>query len=191
MPQVDDRYLLLMQEALKGSQSAARELIGHYEPYLLETIRGKLHRTVRSQFDSLDFSQDVWASFFAVPLEKRVFKDAEHLLNFLTAIARNKVAMIMRQRLMSRKRNVNLERSLDDSQAIDKETLISGQETPSRLAMKDEDWNRFLKGQPLVYQRIFRMLREGHTREEVARELGINVRTVTRVVARYSTETSS
>jgi RNA polymerase sigma factor (sigma-70 family) len=186
MPELDNRFQVLMQEALTGSDGAAQELFEHYEPLLLKAIRMKLNKNVRSKFDSMDFSQDVWASFFAEPPANRVFQDAEHLLNFLVKIARNKVAAAMRQRLILQKHNVNREQSIDDSRRFNKEDLPAAQATPSQIVMTNEDFNTFLKKQPLVYQRIFVMLRSGHSHEQIAEQLGINVRTVERVVAKFA-----
>jgi len=186
MPLADDRFHVLMNEALSGSDTAAQELFERYEPVLRRAIRMKLHAKVRSKFDSMDFSQDVWASFFAEPAEKRIFKDAEHLVNFLTKIARNKVAEAIRQRMILQKHNVNREQSLDDSRFFDKEALVSDQPTPSHMFMTNEDWSAFLSKQPPVYRRIFMLIRDGHTHVQIAQQLSISVRTVERVVAKFA-----
>ena len=89
----------------------------------------------------------------------------------------------MRQRLTIQKYDVNREQSLDDPRRMLKEHLVAREPTPSYVAMSKEEWNAFLRRQPLVYRRIFILLRDGHTHEQIAAELGINVRTVGRVVA--------
>src|SRR5882724_4971958 len=72
MPRTDEEFHDLMQKVLTGSQEAAQELFRDYEPYLLFAIRRKLDKRMRSKFDSADFAQDVWASFFETP-DKRTF----------------------------------------------------------------------------------------------------------------------
>jgi RNA polymerase sigma-70 factor (ECF subfamily) len=188
MPQEDDQFHELMRKAMAGSDAAARELFAKYELVLLQAIRRKLNKKVRSKFDSQDFAQDVWASFFTEPAEKRVFEKPENLLAFLTALAKNKVAEAMRQRLTIQKYDVRRERSLDDSRIMLKEQLVARQPTASYVAMTKEEWNTFLSKQPLVYRRIFILLRDGHTHEQIATELGINVRTIGRVVAKATNE---
>lgn len=184
----DDQFHELMQKTMAGCDAAAHELFRNFEPVLLQAIRRKLNKKVRSKFDSVDFAQDVWASFFAEPAEKRVFEKPENLLAFLTTLAKNKVAEAMRQRLTIQKYDVNREQSLDDSRAMLKENLIARGPTASYIAMTKEEWNAFLRKQPLVYRRIFILLRDGHTHEQIASELGINVRTVGRIVSKATIE---
>jgi RNA polymerase sigma factor (sigma-70 family) len=188
MRQHEDEFHELMKKAMAGDDAAARLLFENYELVLLQAIRRKLNKKVRSKFDSEDFAQDVWVSFFAEPAEKRRFDKPENLLAFLTKLAKNKVAEAMRQRLTIQKYNVRREQSLDDSRMMLKECLVAHQPTASFVAMTKEEWNAFLRKQPLVYRRIFILLRDGHTHEQIAAELGINVRTIGRVVAKASTE---
>lgn len=188
MVPAEDQFHVLMRQAMTGSEAAARQLFEKYEPVLLQAIRRKLNKKVRSKFDSADFSQDVWASFFAQPSEKRIFEKPENLLAFLTVLAKNKVAEAMRQRLTTQKYNVNREQSLDDSRVMQKDHLAAQQATPSHIAMTKEEWSDFLRKQPLVYRRIFILLRDGHTHEQIAVEIGVSVRTVERIVAKAITE---
>jgi DNA-directed RNA polymerase specialized sigma24 family protein len=183
----DEPFQVLMRKAIAGSETAAQKLFEEYEVVLLHAIRRKLSKKVRSKFDSIDFAQDVWASFFAQPPEKRVFDSPENLLAFLTTLAKNKVAESMRQRLTIQKYNVDREQSLHDPRVIRRNDLVARGPTASQIAMTKEEWNVFLRRQPLVYQRIYILLREGHTHAQIATELGINVRTVERAVARVST----
>jgi len=63
-------FSLLLEQARAGSDSAARELIERFGPFILRVIRNRLDPRLRSIFDSADFSQAVWASFFAMPAQK-------------------------------------------------------------------------------------------------------------------------
>jgi hypothetical protein len=75
-----------------GDEAAARELLRRYEAEVRLVVRRQLPRLLRSRFDSLDFLQSVWGSFF-----KRVrggpaeFEDSRHLVAFLARAAKNKV----------------------------------------------------------------------------------------------------
>src|SRR5262249_33295641 len=156
------------------------KLFHDYGPLLLRAIRKRLTKRIRSKFDSTDFAQDVWASFYARERDNCRFQSPEDLLAFLTKVAHNKVAEKTRQPLKLQKYNVTREQSMDDSTKFDRERLIGNQPTPSYIAMSQEEWNEFLRKQPLVYRRIFILLREGKTRAEIAEEIGISVRTVQR-----------
>ncbi len=75
-----------------GDQQAAGELLGRYEAEVRLVVRRQLPRMLRSRFDSVDFLQSVWGSFFhrvrTVPTE---FEDGRHLVAFLARAAKNKV----------------------------------------------------------------------------------------------------
>src|SRR4051794_15485658 len=68
-----------------GDEEAARELLARYEAEVRLVVRRQLPRLLRSRFDSLDFLQSVWGSFFhrvrtTGPAE---FEDSRHLVAFL------------------------------------------------------------------------------------------------------------
>ena len=75
-----------------GDEDAARELLTRYEAEVRLVVRRQLPRMLRSRFDSVDFLQSVWGSFFhrvrTVPTE---FEDGRHLVAFLARAAKNKV----------------------------------------------------------------------------------------------------
>ena len=54
-------------------------------------MRRVLSPELRSKFDSLDFVQWVWLSFFRVRDKADRFERPEHLVKFLAGMARNKV----------------------------------------------------------------------------------------------------
>src|SRR5207302_11148775 len=128
-------------------------------PYILHAVRKKLHKELRPRFDSHDFVQDVWASFFADLPQERDFHGPENLINFLTQIAKNKVGMAVRQRLVLQKNNVNREQSLHNRGLDDRENLVASDPTPSALAIGREEWERLLQAQPPVYRRILILVR--------------------------------
>ena len=184
MPEPNEEFQELMRRVVERSDGAARELLQRYEPYLLFAIRRRLNRRMRSKFDSLDFAQDVWASFFTSPAEGRTFQSPRDLAAFLARVARNKVIDAVRQRLLTKKRDLQREQSLDDSRCFDKERLTGPEATPSTLAGREEQWAQYVGNQPLVYQRILLRLREGATLDTIAGELNISPRTVRRVATR-------
>ena len=92
-----------------GDDGAARELLNRYEAEVRLVVRRQLPRLLRSRFDSLDFLQSVWGSFFrrmrTAPTE---FEDSRHLVAFLARAAKNKVIDEYR-RAASRKQNMHRE----------------------------------------------------------------------------------
>jgi RNA polymerase sigma factor (sigma-70 family) len=177
----------LMQQVLVGSDEAAAKLLREFEPVLLRAIRRRLDKRLRSKFDSIDFAQDVWASFFAQERAERQFSTAEKLLAFLTTVARNKVMDKSRQRMKLQKFNVKREQSLDDSTKFDRDALPGNQPTPSHIVMSQEEWSEFLRKQPPAHRHIFLLLRDGKSCAEIARELNLHPRYVQRVAERTMT----
>ena len=82
-------FLKRIQE---GDEGAARELLQRYEPEVRLVVRRQLPRLLRSRFDSLDFLQSVWGSFFRRMRDAPTdFEDSRHLVAFLARAAKNKV----------------------------------------------------------------------------------------------------
>ncbi len=175
-------FAVLMARVRAGDAAAMHELVADYGPYLLRAVRMRLHRQMRPKFDSTDFVQDVWASFFADLPRDRPFNLPEELIAFLTRVAQNKVADAARQRLLGQKYNVNRERSLDDSRVGPPPELAARQPTPSTVAMNREEWDRLLQRQPAVYRRILILLSEGKSQSQVAQELNISEKMVSRLI---------
>jgi len=174
----------LMDQVLAGSEEAARDLVALYGPAVLRAVRRQLNQRLRSKFDSEDFVQDVWASFFAAPPRLNNFKTPDDLAGFLVGVARHKVLDAVRQRLQRQRYNLNREQSLHDASRPVRERLIATQPSPSTAAMNKEEWEELLRRQPLVYRRILLKVREGQSPAEIAADQAISERTVRRVIAR-------
>ena len=181
MTQQDAEFADLIKRVQEGSQEAAKELIALYGAHILHAVRNKLHQRLRSKFDSFDFVQDVWASFFTDIPQKRVFKSPEDLVGFLTTVARNKVAQAVRTRMQRQKYNVNREIPLD---RLPEDGLPKAQGSPSEGLKGQEEWLKFLRNQSLVHRRIFLLWREGKSSATIAAEMDISQRTVNRVVSK-------
>jgi len=175
-------FRALMNRALGGSAEAARELQEKYGSYIFRAVRRRLSRTLRPKFDSLDFVQDVWASFFTGPQVDMRFETPEGLAAFLAKVARNKVVEAFRQRMQGQKYNVNRENSLDGSAAFQVERLVGADPTGSQLAVANEAYEGLTRGQPDHYRRILELLQQGHTHQEIAEALGLNEKTIRRLI---------
>src|SRR5215469_15020832 len=95
-----------------GDEGAARELLSRFEAEVRLVVRRQLPRLLRSRFDSLDFLQSVWGSFFRrMRSDPTEFEDSRHLVAFLARAAKNKVIDEYR-RAASRKHNMHREEPL-------------------------------------------------------------------------------
>jgi RNA polymerase sigma-70 factor (ECF subfamily) len=178
----------LMQRLRDGSEEAARELLERYGDHILRVVRRKLHRRLRAKFDSVDFVQAVWASFFADGPQRYAFDRPQALIAFLVTLAQNKVVDAVRQRFVLQKHNVNRERALDGSVAAQAAGVSARDPSPSQVAVANDEWRRLLAELPARYQRMLELLRKGYTQREIAAELGVNEKTVRRVLDKLSEE---
>jgi RNA polymerase sigma-70 factor (ECF subfamily) len=169
----------LVKRALEGNKEAAEEVFTVYGSHILCAVRRSMHPRLRTLFDSSDFAQDVWASFFADSPDQHNFDSPEQLIAFLSSMARYKVIDAARSRLGRDKGNVPHEVSLEE---VSEDHFPEVQETPSAHLKAQEEWIAFLRRQPAVYRRIFIMYREGRSAAEIAEELQLNERTVRRVL---------
>jgi RNA polymerase sigma factor (sigma-70 family) len=181
----------LMQRVRDGSPTAIQELLERYEPSVLRIIRETLPDKLRAQFDSVDFTQDVWKSFFPRLPQAATFETGAELAAYLAKIARNKVAGVVKRGLILQKHNANRERSLDDSKRFDQNQLIAPQQSPSEAVMTKENWQEFLKKQPLLYRRVFIEVRRGKSASEIAGELDLHVKTVRGLIRKLKSEFAS
>jgi RNA polymerase sigma factor (sigma-70 family) len=177
-----DEFSVLMERVLTGDEAAAVELLQRYGGAVRLAVRRRLHRRLRTKFDSIDFMQDVWASFFANPPRPEAFEGSDKLIAFLTTVARNKVIDATRQRLVSQQYNITNERSLDRSTPGGPNQVPGLGPTPSQVVTGDDQWSKLMATQPPAYRRILILLRDGKKPTEIAEETGIHRRTVCRVI---------
>jgi len=168
----------LLQEIRAGSEEAAEQFVRRFGETILRVIRGRLEPRLRSQFDSCDFLQDVFTSFFAAPPAPEVFSGPDALLEYLTTMARHKVVDVARQHLFGKRRNLNRETSLDGSSKFKAMEQAGGGPTPSEVVMADERLEGLTQGMPPGHQRIVQLRRLGYTHSEIAAELGLSTRQV-------------
>ena len=171
--------------ARQGSDEAAWDLVEAYGPYVLRTIRRTLSREIRGKFDSEDFAQAVWASFFGSPEQYDGVTEPQQLVGLLAKMARNKVIDEMRRRFQTQKYAVRREQPLADL-ADAPAQLKSRDPTPSQFAMARERWVRLLQDQSDRDRQIIRLKLMGKTHRSIAQQLGVNEKTVKRVLDRLT-----
>ncbi len=171
----------LMQRVRDGSQDAAWQLLQNYGPHVRRVVRRTLRPEMRSRFDSIDFAQAVWASFFAQVKKFSEANDPRQLIAMLVAIAKHKVIDEMRRQMDASKRNISRECRLDEYD----ESLVHPvrrQPTPSEFAIARERWSHMLADKPARDQEILRLRFNGETQRSIAEMLNVSERTVQRVL---------
>jgi RNA polymerase sigma-70 factor (ECF subfamily) len=170
-----------LQRIQAGDESAARELLQRYEPEVRLVVRRQLPRLLRSRFDSLDFLQSVWGSFFRRMRDAPTdFEDSRHLVAFLARAAKNKVIDEYR-RAASLKQDMHREEPLWGDDRRPKE-LADTTDSPSELAQAREILGRLRELLPEERRSILELKAEGLSSRDIGERLGISERTVQRVL---------
>lgn len=171
-----------------GSSDAAWELIDRYSSHVLRFVRRNMHYRLRSKYDSQDFVQMVWASFFRDPRQLKGLTNPGQLIGLLGSMARNKVISEVRRRLQSQHRSVMRETNLDSPDGSN--ALFAKDPTPSSVAIARERWCRLLESQPPHVQTIIERRLAGTTFQEIAIELGLHERTVRKTIEKLLKKSS-
>jgi RNA polymerase sigma factor (sigma-70 family) len=174
----------LMRRVREGSEDAAWELVNQYGASIQRAVRRALNVRLRSKFDSLDFVQVVWNSLFRARDKLDRFNRPEELAAYLVVMARNKVGMEVRRRLMTEKYNIGHEQSLDHLCAKGTVDIPSRQPSPVDVALARERWDRLLKDQPLHYRQIIQLRLQGYTFQSIADIVHLDECTVRRFLKR-------
>jgi RNA polymerase sigma factor (sigma-70 family) len=180
LPNGDNEIAGFLKRIQAGDEAAARELLTRYESEVRLVVRRQLPRLLRSRFDSLDFLQSVWGSFFRkVRSGPAEFEDSRHLVAFLARAAKNKVIDEYR-RAGSRKQDMRREEPLwVDGRAKEVPAEI---DSPSELAQAREVFGRLRALVPEDRRTIVELKAEGLSSRDIGERLGISERTVQRVL---------
>jgi len=164
-----------------GDEAAARELLARYEAEVRLVVRRQLPRLLRSRFDSLDFLQSVWGSFFRrVRTGPAEFEDSRHLVAFLARAAKNKVIDEYR-RAASRKQDMHREEPLWVEGGRPKD-LPADIDSPSEVAQAREVFGRLRDLVPEERRNVLELKAQGLSSKDIGQRLGISERTVQRVL---------
>ncbi len=170
-----------LERIQRGDQDAARELLTRYEPEVRLVVRRQLPRLLRSRFDSLDFLQSVWGSFFRrVRDGATAFEDSRHLVAFLARAAKNKVIDEYR-RAASQKQDMHREEPLWNDHGHPRDLQAEG-DTPSQLAQAAEVLGQLRELVPEERRIVLELKAQDLSSREIALRLGVSERTVQRVI---------
>lgn len=178
MPEHDD-FRTLLDACRRREPGAAAELVHRYLPHVQAAVRRRLVVGMRARFDSVDFAQDVWLSFFRTAIDRADIGDESSLIAYLSRMARLKVAEEHRHQTTQK---VGLGR---ESSLVESEAAPTGREpTPSAAVLADDEWQRLTGRLPDRERQMLRMLRDGHTHADTAAAFGMSEKTVQRLLRR-------
>jgi RNA polymerase sigma factor (sigma-70 family) len=179
-PDEEEELKQFLARIRAGDEDAARELLRRYEAKVRLVVRRQLPKLMRSRFDSQDFVQSIWGSFFRrikdSPLE---LQDAGNLIGFLARAARNKVIDEYR-RASSRKHDMRREESMWEG--AEHRELADAAETASEVAEASEALVQLRGLLPENRREVLELKAAGFSTAEIAARLGLSERTVRRVI---------
>lgn len=183
------RFQLLVKAAQSGSAEAARELHDKYVKYVHKCVRNKMWRSLRTRFDSTDFVQQTWASFFTPGNRLPDFQSPQELIAFLQTVAQRKVLAAGR-RQHNQKADVALEQRIDESSPIAGPHPPAHDPTPSSVAVYHEQYDRLVEQQVPEVREVAELRAQGNTFAEIAASLNIDESTARRFMRRIRRRSS-
>jgi RNA polymerase sigma factor (sigma-70 family) len=180
----DDDFTDLMERARSGDPEAVRDFLDRFEREVRVMVRARLPRKLRPRFDSGDFVQAVWQSFFADKGSGPEFENEAHLRGFLDAVVRNKVQAQHRRLTRTAKHNLAREEPLyvsrGDQQVM--REVASPDPSPSETAQAGDRLEQLMAGFGPREIEVLTLRRQGLTYAEVAERIGMHERSVRRII---------
>jgi DNA-directed RNA polymerase specialized sigma24 family protein len=172
----DEQFNDLLRRATAGDDDAIRDFLSQFEQEVQTMVRSRLPKKLRTQFDSTDFVQTVWQSFF-LDSGCRQFDSIEHL-------RRNKVSEQHRRLTRTEKYDLSREERLyvrRGDREIPRE-VMSPEPSPSQEVQATDRMAQLTAGRSPLEIEVLRLRHQGLTFEEIAQRTGINERTVRRLI---------
>lgn len=184
------RFRALMRQAEAGSEEAAKELYDTYMKYVRFRVRSRLWHRLRSKFDSQDFVQQVWGSFFSNPEGLPDLQTPQDLIAYLQAMAEKKVQQETRHQ-RNLKRNLSLETKVHEDSDMAGPHPATRLPTPSAMAIFEEEYDRLVENQTGTTRAVAQLRYEGNSFEEIAQCLDLNEATARKVLRAMKRRESS
>ena len=179
----DDELAELLRRAKAGENAAIRDFLERFEREVRTMVRCRLPKKLRSQYDSADFVQSVWQSFF-VDSDSREFANVEHLRGFLFGMVRNKVREQHRRLTRTEKYDLAREERLyvrRGDREVPRE-VVSPDPSPSQAVQATDRMAQLTAGRSPLEIEVLTLRRQGLTFAAIAELTGINERTVRRMI---------
>jgi RNA polymerase sigma-70 factor (ECF subfamily) len=184
MDMTNENLSSLIARAKAGDEEAVRGL-KQFEEDIRTMVRIRLPRPLRTQFDSMDFVQAVWQSFFRICKDDpERFEQVHDLRSFLVGVVRHKVFEEHRRRSMTQKYDIGREEPLyirRGNREVPRD-VVATDPTPSQDAQARERLDQIHEGLTPREIEVVDLRRLGLTFEEIAARTGLHERTVRRVI---------
>jgi RNA polymerase sigma factor (sigma-70 family) len=182
---IEDDLADLLTKAKTGDEAAIAQFLSRFEQEVRMMVRARLPRKLRTQFDSTDFAQAVWQSFFTdLRVKARDFDNVEHLRGFLSGVVRNKVLEQHRRLTRTEKYDLAREERLyvrRGNRDVPRD-VVSPEPSPSQAVQANDRLAQLTAGRTPREIEVIRLRHAGLTFDEIAQETGINERTARRVI---------
>jgi RNA polymerase sigma-70 factor (ECF subfamily) len=175
----------LIARARSGDEAAVRDFLSRFESEVRMMVRGRLPKKLRTQFDSMDFVQAVWSSFFPrLRTDPSGFSNFQHLRGFLSGIVRNKVYQEHRRLTRTGKHAIGREQRLSVRRGGKEIALevVSPDPSPSQAMQASERLARLVAGRGPRDVQVITLRHQGMKLDEIARRTGVHERTVRRII---------
>ena len=188
-----NKFADLMARAKAGDEAAIRLFLSRFSREVQMMVRARLPKRLRNQYDSADFVQAVWQSFFAeLPHAAPSFQNVVHVRRYLAGVARNKIYEQHRRLTRTEKYDICREERLyirRGGRDVPRDVVSPGP-TPSQAAQAGDRLDRLVAGRSEREVEVIQLRRLGLTFEEIAAQTGVKERTARRIIdsARAGTE---
>jgi DNA-directed RNA polymerase specialized sigma24 family protein len=165
----DSSFLRFIRRIRAGDSQATTDLVKRYEPEIRREVRLRLRDPrLRRDFDSLDISQSVLASFFVrAALGQYELNQPEQLLRLLVTMTRNKLIYQVRRQRRQRRDN-----RLIDEYGQEKLQTVAAGSSPSELVAREELLQKFRAHLTAEERQIADLRAQGHEWNEVVAQMG-------------------
>jgi DNA-directed RNA polymerase specialized sigma24 family protein len=109
LPPARDEFQELLRQAREKVPGACQQLYDRYRHHVLRVVRRSMDPRLRTRYDSIDLTQNVWASVFGHGLAEHDFSSPEGFLRFPTAVTENKANQLYRREIATQKRSLSRE----------------------------------------------------------------------------------
>jgi len=175
-------FQTLLKEVQQGSEEAGRELYERYGASVLRWVRHRMSQRLRARYDSQDFAQQVWASFFDLRSNLENFRTPQELAAFLLQMARNKMRMATRRQQARHCAHHDREVRMDDEPDERRTPLFSRDPMPSAVVACQEQYERLVGSQSELLKKVVDLRIAGKSFREIAQDLGIHERSARRLI---------
>lgn len=166
-----NQFADLLERIHQGDREALGRLLSDYEPALRRVARTHLGPALRPHADSLDLVQSAHKSLMIALWSNRYeFSSPEKLLALAKTILRRKVAQLAER--MGRQQRPDADPAGDDSNPGLLQSLASPETGPAEAAEFRNALDHVCRQLNERERHILMLLLQGHTRKEIAEELG-------------------